>query len=96
MNSGAMNGGKRDKRPQSASAGSTGTAVNGGQNRVNRQHEIKERIEEYKKERQNLRVRLDKYQKEFLRLHNRKIKYRNDIKPVADEFKRYKDLKDEI
>lgn len=49
-----------------------------------------------KKERAQLRTKLDKYQKEFFRLHNRKIKYRNDIKPVADEFKRYKDLKDEI
>lgn len=49
-----------------------------------------------KKERAALRTKLDKYQKEFFRLHNRKIKYRNDIKPVADEFKRYKDLKDEI
>jgi hypothetical protein len=29
-------------------------------------------------------------------LHSRKIKYRNDIKPVSDEFKRYKELKDEI
>jgi chromosome segregation ATPase len=55
-----------------------------------------EKIEEYKKERAALRTKLDKYQKEFLRLNNRKIKYRNDIKPVADEFKRYKDLKEEI
>lgn len=53
-------------------------------------------MEEFKKERTNLRTKLDKYQKEFFRLHNRKIKYRNDIKPVADEFKRYKDLKEEI
>ena len=53
-------------------------------------------MEEFKKERLALRTKLDKYQKEFFKLHNRKIKYRNDIKPVADEFKRYKDLKDEI
>ena len=54
------------------------------------------KIADYKKERGVLRDKLDKYQKEFSRLHNRKIKYRNDIKPVADEFKRYKDLKEEI
>jgi hypothetical protein len=29
-------------------------------------------------------------------LHNRRIKYRNDIKPVQDEFARYKSLKDDI
>lgn len=53
-------------------------------------------IEEFKKERALLRVKLDKYQKDFFKTHNRKIKYRNDIKPVAEEFKRYKDLKEEI
>ncbi len=55
-----------------------------------------DKIEEFKKERAGLRTKLDKYQKEFSKLHNRKIKYRADIKPVADEFKRYKDLKEEI
>jgi hypothetical protein len=31
-----------------------------------------------------------------MRLYNRRIKFRNDIKPVQDEFKRYKDLKEDI
>ena len=43
-----------------------------------------------------MRQKLDAYQKDFMNLHNRRIKYRNDIKPVQEEFKRYKDLKDEI
>jgi predicted nucleic acid-binding Zn-ribbon protein len=53
-------------------------------------------VEDMKKERAALRTKLDRYQKDFFKIHNRKIKYRNDIKEVADEFKRYKDLKEEI
>jgi len=53
-------------------------------------------VEDLKKERAQLRTKLDAYQKDFMRLYNRRIKYRNDIKPVQDEFKRYKDLKEDI
>ena len=57
---------------------------------------LRQQVDEFKKERAALRIKLDAYQRDFQQLHNRKIKYRQDIKPVQDEFKRYKDLKEEI
>lgn len=61
-----------------------------------RKKELQQQAEELKKERAALRTKLDAYQKDFMRLYNRRIKFRNDIKPVQDEFKRYKDLKEDI
>ena len=49
-----------------------------------------------KRQRGDLRNKLDIYQQDFLKLHTRKIKYRADIKPVADEFKRYKEMNEDI
>jgi archaellum component FlaC len=54
------------------------------------------RIEEFKKERGALRGKLDSFRKQFEQTYNRKIKFKRDIKDVEGEFKRYKDLKDEI
>jgi hypothetical protein len=49
-----------------------------------------------KKERKDLRVKLDGFQKTFEQTHNRKIRYTKDIGPVSLDFKRYKELKEEI
>ena len=54
------------------------------------------KIEDYKKERGHLRVKLDQFRKQFEQQYNRKIKFKRDIKDVEGEFKRYKDLKDDI
>ena len=53
-------------------------------------------MEEHKKERGNLRAKLDQFRKQFEQTYNRKIKFKRDIKDVEGEFKRYKDLKDDI
>ena len=55
-----------------------------------------QKIEEFKKERANLRTKLDSFRKQFEQTYNRKIKFKRDIKEVESEFKRYKDLKEEI
>jgi hypothetical protein len=51
------------------------------------------KVNQLKKERASLRTTLDRFQQEFMRAHQRKIKYNKDIAPVANEFKRYKELK---
>lgn len=43
-----------------------------------------------------MREKLHAYQVEFMKNNNRKIKYHKDIVPVEDEYKRYKEVKDEI
>lgn len=58
--------------------------------------QLQNKIEEYKRERGNLRVKLDSFRKQFEQQYNRKIKFKRDIKDVEGEFKRYKDLKDDI
>ncbi len=58
--------------------------------------QLQAKIEDFKKERGNLRVRLDQFRKQFEQQYNRKIKFKRDIKDVEGEFKRYKDLKDDI
>ena len=60
------------------------------------ERELKKQIHDYMKERKNLRKVLDNFQKEFLKTYNRKLKFTKDIAPVANEFKRYKELKREI
>ena len=59
-------------------------------------HALGARIEDFKKERGNLRGKLDQFRRQFEQANNRKIKFKRDIKDVEGEFKRYKDLKDEI
>ena len=49
-----------------------------------------------KQERRDLRTKLDKFQKDFETANNRKIRYTKDIAPVANDFKRYKDMKGEL
>lgn len=53
-------------------------------------------IEDLKKERGVLRTTLDTFRRDFERTNARKIKFKKDIKAVESEFKRYKDLKEEI
>ncbi len=57
---------------------------------------LKRRIHDYYRERKSLRRILDSFQKEFFKIYNRKLRFTKDIQPVANEFKRYKELKKEI
>lgn len=54
------------------------------------------KVEDFKRERAALRTKLDSFRKQFEQTYNRKIKFKKDIKEVESEFKRYKDLKDDI
>ncbi|CDW75418.1 UNKNOWN [Stylonychia lemnae] len=58
--------------------------------------EIMIQIEEFKKERILLRSTLDNFRREFEKTNARRIKFKKDIKAVDHEFKRYKDLKEDI
>ena len=53
-------------------------------------------MEDFKKERAVLRQTLDTFRRDFEKTNARKIKFKKDIKVVEHEFKRYKDLKDDI
>ena len=58
--------------------------------------EAQKRLAEIKAERKELRTKLDQFQKNFEAVHNRKIRYTKDIVAVQVEFKRYKDLKNDV
>lgn len=58
--------------------------------------DLAKQIDEFKKERGILRQTLDTFRRDFEKTNARKIKFKKDIKAVEDEFKRYKDLKDDI
>lgn len=53
-------------------------------------------IDEFKNERALLRQTLDTFRRDFERTNARKIKFKKDIRVVDNEFKRYKDLKEDI
>lgn len=59
-------------------------------------NELKKRLEELKKSKNDLRNKLHNYQQSFTKDNNRKIKYHKDIAPVEEDYKRYKELKSEI
>lgn len=56
----------------------------------------KKMLEELKQTRARLRDKLHSYQVDFTRNNNRRIKYHKDIVPVETEYKRYKEIKQEI
>ena len=58
--------------------------------------EAQKKYNELKVERKELRLKLDNFQKNFEQIHNRKIRYTKDIGPVNADFKKYKDLKNEL
>jgi hypothetical protein len=58
--------------------------------------ELKNKLEDLKKKKNDLRIKLQSFQEEFTRNNNRKIKYNKDIQPIENEYKRYKEVKDEI
>lgn len=58
--------------------------------------EAQKRIEILNAVKTQLREKLHAYQLEFTKNNNRKIKYHKDIMPVEEEYKRYKEVKDEI
>lgn len=90
----------RDSRPQSEPEREVSNLLNpedaGGQPKPGNKLEVQKKIHELKHERAKLRTSLDAFQKNFVETNNRKIKYTTDIGPVEHEFKRYKDLKNEI
>lgn len=59
-------------------------------------NEIKKRLDDLKKLKNDLRNKLHNYQQNFSQDNNRKIKYHKDIAPVEEDYKRYKELKAEI
>lgn len=84
-----------EDRQHSRQTMSRGQMNPGGGSGLSQEH-IRRQLEEYKNFRQLLREKLHSYQTEFTKNNNRKIKYHNDIAPVAEEYKRYKDIKHEI
>ena len=56
----------------------------------------KERLEALHAEKAALRARLAEFQEKFLRDRGRKIQYHKDIASVAGEYRRYRNLKEEI
>lgn len=60
------------------------------------QEQIRRQLEEYKGFRLQLREKLHSYQTEFTKNNSRKIKYHKDIAPVENEYKHYKEIKQEI
>jgi hypothetical protein len=58
--------------------------------------EAQKKYNELKQERKDLRVKLDLFQKNFEESHKRKIRYTKDIGPVSGDFKKYKELKNEL
>jgi len=60
------------------------------------QEQIRRQLEEYRGFRLQLREKLHSYQTEFTKNNSRKIKYHKDIAPVENEYKQYKEIKQEI
>jgi len=60
------------------------------------QEQLKKVLDEFKGKRSLLREKLHNYQVEFTKNHNRKIRYHKDIEPVEEEYRKYKEIKNEI
>lgn len=60
------------------------------------QEKIEAEIARIKEERKELRVKIEAYQKEFEANNNRRIRYVRDIQPIDAEYKKYKDLKNDL
>lgn len=60
------------------------------------QERIEAQIARIKEERKELRVKIEAYQREFEANNNRRIRYVRDIQPIEGEYKRYKDLKNDL
>ena len=58
--------------------------------------DVQKKLIDIKQERKELRIKLDLFQKNFEQTNCRKIKFTKDIGPVANDFKRYKDMKNDI
>ena len=73
--------------------------MNHGQKRSMSKEEINALEQEYfsiKKEQNNLTTMLRNYQNEFQRTNNRKVKWTKDIKPVENEYNKYKANKERL
>ena len=47
-------------------------------------------------ERKKLREQIENYQKEFEQINNRRIRFVRDIAPIEAEYKKYKELKQDL
>eukprot|EP01029_Cantina_marsupialis_P027676 TRINITY_DN773170_c0_g1_i1.p1 TRINITY_DN773170_c0_g1~~TRINITY_DN773170_c0_g1_i1.p1 ORF type:complete len:312 (-),score=70.32 TRINITY_DN773170_c0_g1_i1:236-1171(-) len=59
-------------------------------------HSLQKQLDSLRIEKRYLQTKLRDFEKAFQREHNRKVRFVEDIKPVVDEYQRYKALKAEI
>lgn len=60
------------------------------------QQRIQAEIARIKEDRKQLRIKIQAYQREFEANNNRRIRYVRDIQPIEGEYKKYKDLKNDL
>jgi hypothetical protein len=60
------------------------------------QERIEAAMVRIKGERRELREQIENYQKEFERNNNRRIRYVRDIAPIDTQYRRYKELKNDL
>ena len=60
------------------------------------QERIEANIANIKRERKDLRDQIEAYQKEFEQNNNRRIRYVRDIAPIDAQYRRYKELKNDL
>ena len=60
------------------------------------QERIESLIANIKRERKELRDQIEAYQKDFEQNNNRRIRYVRDIAPIDSQYRRYKELKNDL
>jgi site-specific recombinase XerD len=60
------------------------------------QERIEQLISNIKVERKRLREQIENYQREFEQINNRRIRFVRDIAPIENEYKKYKELKQDL
>lgn len=60
------------------------------------QERIEANITNIKRERKELRDQIETYQKDFEQNNNRRIRYVRDIAPIDAQYRRYKELKNDL
>ena len=68
--------------------------ANAGAELVSPEQVAERRIQELSSEASELRARLQKYEEAFFAAKGRKMKCKKEIAPVAEEYKRFKEIKD--
>ena len=72
------------------------TSSSTSNNNISKNNDIFKKISDLKKKREDLRFKFQKYHSEFWKNNNRKIKYAQDIAPIEQDYKLYKNIKEEI